>query len=156
MTKPSRKQICFCLERVQMALTPPWYFCNPLRNFFLFYLRQTKVPPNAWILVILPHFPWTMSKPKKKRSSKYLYFGHPPPSLENSKLKQKSSSNCLDMGENPPSPLHQKFPNTNHNRKFLKKLIFRMTTPFELFQQQKNRFLLSDGFPKGSRKKNQL
>ena len=44
------------------------------------YFRRTKVPQNVWILVILPHFSWKMSKPKEKKFLKCLEFDSPPPS----------------------------------------------------------------------------
>ena len=52
------------------GLDPPPVFLESFKElFFKPYFRQTKVPQNVWILVILPHFSWKMSKPKKKKSS---------------------------------------------------------------------------------------
>ena len=64
-----------------MALTPhPLYCWNPLRSFKKTpYFRQTKIPQNVWIFVILLPFSWKTSKAIEKRSSKCLEFGHPPP-----------------------------------------------------------------------------
>ena len=62
---------------------PPPFKKNPFKEIFVYpYFRQNNVPQNVCILVILPHFSWKMSKPKKKSSSKQFEFGRPPPSLE--------------------------------------------------------------------------
>ena len=50
--KPSREKISFCLEKVQMALTPPPILGILWGIFLKPYFRQTKVPQNVWILVI--------------------------------------------------------------------------------------------------------
>ena len=49
-----------------MALIPPLYFWNPLGTFLKPYIRRTKVPQTVWILVILPHLTWKISKPMEK------------------------------------------------------------------------------------------
>ena len=78
------EEILLLFGKSSKGLDPPPPFPVLLESFeelFLKpYVRKTKVQ-HFWILVILPHLSWKLSKPMEKSSSKCLELG-PPPSQE--------------------------------------------------------------------------
>ena len=54
-----------------------FYFEEALRKlqetFLKPYFMRTKVPHSVWILVILPYFPWKMSKSMRKKVPHHLW-----------------------------------------------------------------------------------
>ena len=77
------------------------------------YFIWTKVPQSFWILVILPYFPWKMSKPKQKKYLIIFGIRQPPPSLPE---KFPNSSKKVPQhfwNKVTPPPFPEKFPNTS-------------------------------------------
>ena len=52
---------------------PPCVFEILWGTFLKPYFLPIKVPQSVWIFVILPHFPWIMSKPKQKKVPHHLW-----------------------------------------------------------------------------------